>query len=96
MRPWAQTSNSRRLVFGRFLNFMPTGINLEIDLFTLSERRFRDAWLQHAENKKGPEKSGPFCASSHIRIYSAVSRFGFRWGHVSCKSMIVFIYFLLR
>ena len=45
---------SRRLLFGRFLNFVPTGTNAEIPPHNLTERRFRSYWEQ--TEKDGNER----------------------------------------
>ena len=44
---------SKRLIFGRFLKFNPTGINSQ----NLTERRFRELW----KRTKGKERSLGLC-----------------------------------
>jgi hypothetical protein len=39
-----QKTISRLLLFGRFLNFRPDGLNAEIPTFSLTEGRFRSYW----------------------------------------------------
>lgn len=50
---------TRLVRFGRFLNFMPTGINIETAPNNLSERRFRDYWDQ---TTKGDDERDRFRA----------------------------------
>jgi len=42
---------SRRLIFGRFLTFTPTGVNAENLFANLTERRFRELWSETDQNE---------------------------------------------
>jgi hypothetical protein len=46
---------SKRLIFGRFLNFNPTGLNIE----SLTEGRFRGLWQRTRDKERHREVSRP-------------------------------------
>jgi hypothetical protein len=73
----AQSWIARRLLFGRFLSFMPTGINAENVPTNLTERRFRSYW-ERAPGCGGNEQDFGSGASKVLHTVAGCQVLAFR------------------